>query len=98
MTALISPGSPCRDRASLRLTIALIMAAAGMVLVIACANASPASNWLARPPASRNWACGSRWSEPVALDSTAADGKRPLGLLAGCTRTAGDVDAVCIWR
>ena len=41
MSAVISPGSPLPGiNASLRLTIVLIMAAAGMVLVIACANAA----------------------------------------------------------
>jgi predicted permease len=39
--AVISPGSPLPGiNASLRLTIVLIMAAAGLVLVIACANAA----------------------------------------------------------
>lgn len=41
VTALITPGSPLPGiPASLKLAIALIMAAAGMVLVIACANAA----------------------------------------------------------
>jgi predicted permease len=42
VTAFISPGSPLPGKmnASLRLTIMLIMIAAGMVLVIACANAA----------------------------------------------------------
>jgi predicted permease len=41
VAAVISPGSPLPGiNASLRLTIVLIMAAAGLVLVIACANAA----------------------------------------------------------
>jgi putative ABC transport system permease protein len=42
VTALITPGSPLPGKmnAGLRLTILLIMIAAGMVLVIACANAA----------------------------------------------------------
>ena len=41
LSAVISPGSPLpRSQASLKLTIVLIMAAAGLVLVIACANAA----------------------------------------------------------
>jgi predicted permease len=41
VTAVISPGSPLPGiNASLRLTIVLIMTAAGLVLVIACANAA----------------------------------------------------------
>jgi hypothetical protein len=41
LSAVISPGSPLpRINASLKLTIVLIMAAAGLVLVIACANAA----------------------------------------------------------
>ncbi len=42
VTALISPGSPLPGKmnAGLKLTILLIMAATGMVLVIACANAA----------------------------------------------------------
>jgi macrolide transport system ATP-binding/permease protein len=48
VTALISPGSPLPGpmNANLKLTVLLIMAAVGMVLVVACANA--ASSQLAR--------------------------------------------------
>ena len=84
MSAVISPGSPLPGiNASLKLTIVLIMAAAGLVLVIACANA--AGLQLARGAARQQelgmrlalGASGSRLVRQLMIESTL------VGALAG---------------
>ena len=86
LTALISPGSPFPGKmnAGLRLTILLIMAATGMVLVIACANA--ASLQLARTT-SRQQELGMRLSlgaSRLRLIRQLLTESTLLGLLSGC--------------
>lgn len=86
VTALISPGSPFPGKmnASLRLTILLIMVAAGMVLVIACANA--AGLQMARATG-RQQELGTRLSlgasRPRLIRQLLTESAL-LGLLAGC--------------
>jgi hypothetical protein len=65
VTAFITPGSPFPGKMNpgLRVTILLIMIAAGMVPSLALML--PACNWPAQQPVSKNWAYVCHW-EPAA--------------------------------